>query len=113
MKPIIIILGGLTTAVNLLSAYILSAFNWHAAYASSVGIVVQMVLLLLVSVIKMKDAFRYSLNFLFILLTAVQYVALLHVPETGFDSIYFVIAAGVVLMQLLLLLIVYRISKIN
>ena len=80
---------------------------------SSLALGLGIIMLFLVSEIKMKKAFRASLNVLYPFLTLIQFISLLFVPAEGFDSVYYVIAFIVFLLQILLLLAVNRISKIH
>lgn len=112
MKRVITAFGLLAIAANLLFGYILEDYLWRAAIMSSVAICIGVVLLLVVSYAKMKDAFRVSLNVLFLLFTAIQFVALIFVPAEGFDSPCYVVAIVLVLLEILLLLAANSVSKL-
>lgn len=114
MKKILLIFGILIIAANLTFGYILSSYLWHTATVTSIALSIQVIMLLLVSIVNMKDAFRASLNILFPLFAIIQFIALQFVPEDGYDSMYYVAAIGILLLQILLLLVVNHISsKIN
>lgn len=113
MKQITIIFGLLIIAANLLFGYIISSYQWHAAMVTSVALGVEVGMLILVSCVSMKDAFRVSLNVLFPIFALILFITLLYVPEEGFDSVCYIVAIGIVLVQVLLLLAVNSVSKIN
>lgn len=101
----------MTIAANLLLGYILSAYMWHTAMVTSIALGIEIAMLFLVSLVNMKDAFRVSLNVLFPLLALILFITLLYVPQEGYDSICYVLALGIVLLQVLLLLAVNCVSK--
>lgn len=111
MKQIIVIFGILLIAVNLLFGYLLTTYLWKAAIVTSGALVVETALMLLVSIVKLKDAFRASLYVLFPLLAVAQFVTLLFVPNEGYDSVCYVIAAGIFLLQVLLILAANTVSN--
>ena len=113
MKQTIIIFGLLIIAVNLLFGYIISSYLWRAAVVTSVALGIEVIMLILVSCVSMKDAFRVSLNVLFPIFALIQFVTLLYVPEEGFDSVCYIVAIGIILLQVLLLLAVNSVSKID
>lgn len=100
-------------AVNLLFGHLLSSYIWHTAIVTSVFLGIEFVLLLLVSLIKMKDAFRISLNVLFPILALIQFITLLYIPNDGYDSICFVVAVVIALLQVLLILAANIVSKLD
>ncbi len=113
MKTIIATFGLLLIAVNLLFGYLLTVYLWHTALVTSVALLIEVVFMMIVSTVSMKDAFRLSLNVLFPFLALIQFITLLYVPQDGFDSICYVIAVGIMLLQVLLILAVNKVSKLN
>jgi hypothetical protein len=113
MKQITVVFGIVLIAVNLLLGYFLPSYVWHTAVVTSVALGIELMLMLLVSCTPMKDAFRVSLNVLFPLLALIQFVALLYVPQEGYDSVCYVVAAVIFLVQVLLLLAVNVVSKLK
>lgn len=111
MKQIIVILGILLIAANIISGYLLSAYVQNAVIATSVALCLEAVLMLIVSSVNLKDAFRSSLYVLFPFLALIQFVILLFVPEKGMDSVYYVIAVGIFLLQILLILAANTVSN--
>ncbi|WP_407402519.1 hypothetical protein [Sodaliphilus sp.] len=113
MKQVVLILGILAIAANLLFGYIITAYLWRAALMSSLALGAGVAMLMLVSSVNMKDAFRISLNVLFPLLTLIQFITLLFVPQEGFNSLCYVIAIIIFLLQCVLLVAANSVSKIN
>lgn len=113
MKHITIILGLLIIAANLLFGHIMNSYPWHTAVVTSVALVIEIIMLLLVSCVPMKDAFRASLNILFPAIALIQFITLLYVPDEGFDSACYVVAIVLFLLQVLLLLATNHVSKIK
>lgn len=113
MKQVVLIFGVLAIAANLSLGYILTIYLWRAAVASSIALGIGLMLLILVSCTKMKDAFRISLNVLIPFFTLIEFGALLFVPAEGFDNVGYIVAIVLVLVQLLLLLAANSVSKIN
>lgn len=113
MKQITMIFGLLIIAVNLLFGYIVSSYLWHTAMVTSIALGIEVLMLILVSCVSMRDAFRVSLNVLFPIFALIQFITLLYVPEEGFDSICYIVAIGIILLQVLLLLAVNSVSKID
>jgi hypothetical protein len=113
MKQITAIFGILLIAVNLLFGYLLTSYAWHTAVVTSVALGIEIILMIVVSCIRLKDAFRASFNVLFPLLAIIQFIVLLFVPQDGGDSACYIIAAVIALVQILLLLAANAVSKHN
>lgn len=111
MKQIIVIFGLLLIAANLLFGYLLSAYVQNAVIATSVALGLEVLLMLIVSCVNLKDAFRSSLYVLFPFLALIQFITLLFVPEKGTDSACYVIAVGIFLLQVLLILAANTVSN--
>lgn len=90
MNKINFIIGGLCLIVNILCGMVLSCYSAFNCGVTSGVIVLNMGILYLVSTINLKDAFRISLNCLFPIIAAVEFIIGLFAPEQFEDNVFLI-----------------------
>ena len=97
--------------LNVVFGFILTAYTPFKVCFTSAAIIVTTILVLLLNIVKLKNAFAISLSFLFAFLGVVEFVLGCCSPETFTDNGCFVAAVVMVVFEISILLICNLISK--
>ena len=111
MKSVILYIGALCLVVNVLCCMLLSCYHAFNCLLTSGVILLNMIIMYLVSVITLKDAFRISLNVLFPLFFIAEFVCGLFAFEHWKDNAYIIAMAFAILIEGVILIITNNISK--
>ena len=111
MKSIVLYIGLLCLVINAICGLVLSSFSLFNCLLTSGIIVINMVLMYLVSVLTLKDAYRISVNVLFPLLFLVEFICGLFSPEQWKDNWYIILISLLLLLEGIILIITNNISK--
>ena len=104
MKILTFIIGFLLLAFNIIAGKLLSAYAPFNMWANCVVIVANVILICMLSIIRLKDGFRVSLNFLFPFLGVIEFLSIVFCSPQLKDNGTILIVLLIILLQILLLL---------
>lgn len=113
MKNLTLIIGGIILLLNLAIGMIFSAYKPFNIGLNSAVIVVNTLMLYSLGVAQIKDGFKISLSFLFLITAAIEFILALFVPETFENNVALTMLILLFVGQIILYLIAYFISKIS
>ena len=113
MKNLTLVIGGIILLLNLVIGLIFSAYKPFNIGLNSGVIIVNTLMLYSLGVIQIKDGFRISLSFLFLIAAAIEFILGFFVPETYENSITLTMLILLFAGQVILYLIAYFVSKIS
>ena len=113
MKNLTLIIGGIILLLNLAIGMIFSAYKPFNIGLISAVIVVNTLMLYSLGVAQIKDGFKISLSFLFLITAAIEFILALFVPETFENNVALTMLILLFVGQIILYLIAYYISKIS
>ena len=103
MKTLTFVVGFILLTLNLLCWLLLSCYNTFNAIASSVIIIVNVVLLWLVNGVHLKDGYRVSLNCLFSFFAFIEFLCMEFCRPHLKDNIAIVFVLLAIVLQIILL----------
>ena len=103
MKNLTFVIGLILLMLNLLCWLLLSCYNTFNAIASSVIIIVNVVLLWFVDGVHLKDGYRVSLNCLFSFFAFIEFLCMVFCRPYLEDNIVIVIVLLAIVLQIILL----------
>ncbi|MBQ0057510.1 MAG: hypothetical protein KBT20_07630 [Bacteroidales bacterium] len=104
MKKVILIVAGLMVLMNIILSLVFEDYSSMAMLQGCAVVVINAVILLLVQCLKLSDAYRYSLNTLFTIVTIAEWIMAFFAPNQLTNN-WFVVASLVILILEVLLLI--------
>lgn len=113
MKNLTLVIGGIILLLNFVIGLIFSAYKPFNIGLNSGVIIVNTLMLYSLGVIQIKDGFRISLSFLFLIAAAIEFVLGFFVPETFENSITLTMLILLITGQVILYAIAYFVSKIS
>ena len=113
MKNLTLVLGGIILLLNLVIGMIFSSYKPFNIGLNSAVIIVNMLILYSLGVVQIKDGFRISLSFLFLIAAAVEFILALFVPETLENNFSLTMIILLFAGQIILYAIAYFVSKIS
>ena len=113
MKNLTLVLGGIILLLNLFIGMIFSAYKPFNIGLNSAVIIVNTLILYSLGVVQIKDGFRISLSFLFLIAAAVEFILALFVPETLENNFSLTMLILLFAGQIILYAIAYFVSKIS
>ena len=113
MKNLTLVLGGIILLLNLVIGMIFSAYKPFNIGLNSAVIIVNTLILYSLGVVQIKDGFRISLSFLFLIAAAVEFILALFVPETLENNFSLTMLILLFAGQIILYAIAYFVSKIS
>ena len=113
MKNLTLIIGGIILLLNLVIGMIFSAYKPFNIGLNSAVIVVNTLMLYSLGVAQIKDGFKISLSFLFLIAAAIEFILALFVPETLENNVALTMLIILFAGQVILYAIAYFVSKIS
>ncbi len=113
MKNLTLIIGGIILLLNLVIGMIFSAYKPFNTGLNSAVIVVNTLMLYSLGVAQIKDGFKISLSFLFLIAAAIEFILALFVPETFENNVSLTMLILLFAGQIVLYFIAYFVSKIS
>lgn len=113
MKNLTLIIGGIILLLNLVIGMIFSAYKPFNIGLNSAVIVVNTLMLYSLGVAQIKDGFKISLSFLFLIAAAIELILALFVPETLENNVTLTMLILLFAGQIILYAIAYFVSKIS
>lgn len=112
MKQVIIIIGCLILALNLLFGLLLSSYQSFNMLLNCGVIILNTLILLWIGEIELKDGFKVSYNVLFPLLTLIEVFIVAFAPQRWEDNGALLFIVLLLALQITLLIISHYVSKI-
>lgn len=113
MKNLTLVLGGILLVLNVLIGLIFSSYKPFNIGLNSAVIIINTLLIYSLGVVQIKDGFRISLSFLFMIAAVVEFFIALFVPETWENNVALTILILLFAAQTILYAIAYFVSKIS
>lgn len=113
MKNLTLIIGGIILLLNLVIGMIFSAYKPFNIGLNSAVIIVNTLMLYSLGVAQIKDGFKISLSFLFMIAAAIEFILALFVPETLENNVALTMLILLFAGQVILYAIAYFVSKIS
>ena len=113
MKNLALIIGGIILLLNVAIGLIFSAYKPFNIGLNCAVIIVNTLMFYSLSVIEIKDGYRISLPFLFLLAATIEFILGFFVPETLENSITLTMLILLFTGQIILYAIAYFVSKIS
>ena len=113
MKNLTLIIGGIILLLNLVIGMIFSAYKPFNIGLNSAVIIVNTLMLYSLGVAQIKDGFKISLSFLFLIAAAIEFILALFVPETLENNVSGTMLISLFAGQIILYAIAYFVSKIS
>lgn len=112
MKNLILVIGGIILLLNLVIGLIFSSYKPFNIGLNSAVIIVNTLMLYSLGVAQIKDGFKISLSFLFLVAAVIEFILALFVPDTWENNLALTMLILLFAGQLILYVIAYFVSKI-
>lgn len=113
MKKVILIVAGLMILMNVILSLVIEAYSSMAMLQGCAVVAINAVILLLVQYLKLSDAYRYSLNTLFTIVTIGEWITAFFAPNELTNNWFIVVALVILVLEVLLLIASNSITNIN
>ena len=113
MKNLTLIIGGIILLLNLVIGMIFSAYKPFNIGLNSAVIIVNTLMLYSLGVAQIKDGFKISLSFLFLIAAVIEFILSFFVPETFENNVSLTMLILLFAGQIVLYTIAYFVSKIS
>lgn len=111
MKNIILIIGSALLVMNMLLGLVISAYSPFNMWLNCVVVIINTILVYLVSIVKLKEAFRISMFLLFQILGFVEFLCVFFVAPKWDDNPLIILVLIMLFVQTLLLVMTNYVSK--
>ena len=111
MKNLTLLAGGIILLLNLIFGLILSAYKPLNIGLNSAVIIINTLMLYLLGVSQIKDGYKISLSFLFIVIAAIEFLLALFITDSWENNIVLIMLILLIAVQILLYAIVSYFSK--
>lgn len=113
MKKVLLILGIVLLIANVLSGLIISSYELFNICVTSVVIVLTTVSLIYLSSLKLKDALKIALLFLFVFIGIIEFVLGVKTPKEFKDNWYLIAMIVLLIIESVFLVFCQYVSKKN
>lgn len=113
MKNLTLVTGGIILLLNLVIGMIFSAYKPFNIGLNSAVIIVNTLMLYSLGVAQIKDGFKISLSFLFLIAAVIEFILSFFVPETFENNVSLTMLILLFAGQIVLYTIAYFVSKIS
>ena len=113
MKNLTLVIGGIILLLNLVIGLIFSSYKPFNIGLNSVVIIVNTLMLYFLGVSQIKDGFKISLSFLFLIAAAIEFIMALFVPNEWENNVTLTMLILLFAGQVILYVIAYFVSKIS
>lgn len=113
MKKVILIVAGLMILMNVILSLVIEAYSSMAMLQGCAVVAINAVILLLVQYLKLSDAYRYSLNTLFTIVTIGEWITAFFAPNELTNNRFVIVALVILVIEVLLLIASNSITNIN
>ena len=113
MKNLTLVIGGIIMALNLVMGLIFSSYKPFNIGLNSAVIIINTLMLYSLGVAQIKDGFKISLSFLFLIAAVIEFILAFFVPETWENNVALTMLILLFAGQAILYVIAYFVSKIS
>ncbi len=113
MKNLTLVIGGIVLLLNLVIGLIFSSYKPFNIGLNSGVIIVNTLMLYSLGVVQIKDGFKISLSFLFLIAAVIEFVLAFFVSEGFENNVTLTILLLLFACQVILYFIAYYVSKIS
>jgi len=113
MKNLTLVIGGIILLLNLVMGLIFSSYKPFNIGLNSVVIILNTLILYSLGVAQIKDGFKISLSFLFLIAAVIEFILALFVPESFENNVALTMLILLFAGQAILYVIAYFVSKIS
>ena len=113
MKNLTLVIGGIILLLNLVIGMIFSSYKPFNIGLNSAVIIVNTLMLYIIGVSQIKDGFKISLSFLFLIAGVIEFKLAFFVPDTWENNIALTMLILLLAGQAILYVIAYFVSKIS
>lgn len=111
MKNLTLVLGGIILLLNFVIGLIFSSYKPFNIGLNSGVIIVNTLLLYSLGIVQIKDGFKISLSFLFLIAAVIEFLLAFFVPESFENNVFLTILILLFACQVILYAIAYYVSK--
>ena len=113
MKRLVVLITIILLVVNLVLGVVLSAYQTTNVLLNSSVILLTGIMLWILSTLRLKDAFKYSLSLLFGIIGCSEYVLGFFAPSDWHNNWFAIVVIAVVSVEIIILLLVNYVSNKN
>lgn len=113
MKKVILIVAGLMVLVNIVLLLVIETYSSMAMLQGCAVVVINAAILMLVQCLRLCDAYRYSLNTLFLIATIGEWITAFFAPNELVNNWFVVVTLVILAIEVLLLVASNSITNIN
>ena len=113
MKNLTLIIGGIILLLNLVIGLIFSYYKPFNIGLNSAIIILNSLILYSLGVAQIKDGFKISLSFLFLIAAVIEFILALFIPESFENNVALTMLILLFAGQAILYVIAYFVSKIS
>ena len=113
MKNLTLVIGGIVLLLNLVIGLIFTSYKLFNIGLNSGVIIVNTLLLYILGVSQIKDGFKISLSFLFLIAAVIEFILGFFVPDTWENNVALTMLILLFAGQVILYIIAYFVSKIS
>ena len=113
MKNLTLVIGGIILLLNLVIGLIFTSYKPFNVGLNSAVIIVNTLMLYLLGASQIKDGFKISLTFLFLIAAVIEFILAFFVPYTWEKNIALTMLILLFAGQVILYVIAYFVSKIS
>ena len=113
MKNLTLIIGGIILLLNLVIGLIFSSYKPFNIGLNSAIIILNTLILYSLGVAQIKDGFKISLSFLFLIAAVIEFILALFIPESFENNVALTMLILLFAGQAILYVIAYFVSKIS
>lgn len=113
MKNLTLVIGGIILLLNLVMGLIFSSYKPFNIGLNCVVIILNTLILYSLGVAQIKDGFKISLSFLFLIAAVIEFILALFVPESFENNVALTMLILLFAGQAILYVIAYFVSKIS
>lgn len=113
MKNLTLVIGGIILLLNLVIGLIFTSYKPFNVGLNSGVIIVNTLLLYILGVSQIKDGFKISLSFLFLIAAVIEFILAFFVPDTWENNVALTMLILLFAGQVIIYIIAYFVSKIS
>ena len=113
MKNLTLVIGGIFLLLNIVIGLIFSSYKPFNVGLISAVIIVNTLMLYLLGASQIKDGFKISLTFLFLIAAVIEFILAFFVPDTWENNVALTMLILLFAGQVILYVIAYFVSKIS
>lgn len=113
MKKVILIVAGSMVLMNVILSLLIDAYTSVAMIQGCMAVLISAVILMFVQCLKLSDAYRYSLNTLFTIVSVGEWITAFFAPNELINNWFLMVALVILVLEVLLLVASNSITNIK